>query len=102
MTPRDMTGPYLLPPISIQDGLVAHSNPFILFPPNMTFGMGCWGNVAVAGSDGPGNRVIGSEESRISLRWSDKVFVGCEAKRGLTVVLKRFYTRSDCAFGGVS
>jgi hypothetical protein len=55
-----------------------HSNPLTFGPPNITLGKGCCGRVAPAGSDGPGMRLMGNAEERISERTSERVLVGWE------------------------
>jgi hypothetical protein len=68
---------YLRSPISIHAGFVILSNPSVLpFPPNMTLGSGCCGNVEPAGSDGPGIRLTGRDDWRISVIKKEAVFVG--------------------------
>jgi hypothetical protein len=44
----------------------------------MTFGKGCCGSVAPAGSEGPGIMLIGREEERMSDRRRERVLVGWE------------------------
>jgi hypothetical protein len=57
----------------------------------MTFGNGCCGKVEPAGSDGPGMRLTGREDCRISVMRSEAVFVGCDSRGSRTDALKRFY-----------
>ena len=82
---------YLLSPIPIQAGLVILSIPSVLvFPPNITFGNGCCGNVNPAGSAGPGTMLIGKPEPSRSLRSREAVLVGCDNSGSRTDALNRF------------
>jgi hypothetical protein len=57
----------------------------------MTLGNGCCGNVEPAGSDGPGMRLTGRDDWRISVIKREAVLVGCDKRGSRTEALNRFW-----------